>query len=203
MAREDWDRRWTARLSEAPIAPNRFLVAEVGALSPGRALDLACGNGRNATWLAGRGWRVTGVDFSPVALDAARRMAGGEGVEIEWIEADLLSFEPEAEAFDLVVVLYLQIPPDERRLVLGRGAQAVAPGGTMLVVGHDSRNLEDGWGGPRDPRVLFTASEVAAQLAGLTVVRSERVTRPVSSEEGEHVALDALVRAVKPDRARG
>lgn len=199
MEREDWNRKHAERGLEHHREPTRFLVAEVEGIAPGRALDLACGAGRNAVWLAERGWRVTAVDFSDVALGLARRHAAERGVEVEWVHADLRAYVPAAGAFDLVCVLYLQLPGAERRLVLPRAAAALAPGGTLLVVGHHLDNLASGWGGPKDPAVLFTAEDVAAELPGLEVVKAERVLRPVETEEGEEAAaIDALVRARAP-----
>ena len=195
---EYWNRRygdaellWTAK-------PNRFLVAEVESMTPGRALDLACGEGRNAVWLAERGWRVTAVDFSDVGLAKAERLAASRGVEVEWILADVLDYRPPAGAFDLVAVLYLQLAAAERRLAHARAAEALAPGGTIFVVGHDLLNLTEGYGGPSEPAVLYTPEDVAGDLSGLLVERAERVRRPVPVDGGEAVAIDALVRAVKP-----
>ena len=99
---------------------------------------------------------------------------------------------PEPGAFDLVVIMYLQIPVDERRVVHGRAAAAVAPGGTLLVVGHDRENLVSGTGGPQDAGVLLDSEEVAAELDGLVIERAERVLRSV---EGDRDAIDTLVRA--------
>ena len=84
--------------------------------------------------------------------------------------------------FELVLVLYLQLPAEERRVALARAAAAVAPGGTLLVVGHDLQNLIGGWGGPKDPRVLFTPEDVARELPGLEIEKAERVLRPVEAE---------------------
>jgi len=183
------------------VVPNRFLVAEVSGLAPGRALDVACGAGRNAVWLAEQGWGVLGIDFSDVALENARGLAAERGVDVEWVQADVRDWEPPARSFDLVVVLYLQLPAGELRPVLARAAEAVAPGGTVLVVGHHRENLDGGYGGPQDPRVLFTPEEVADALGGLDIEKAERVLRPV---EGERDAIDALVRAsrTRPDRRR-
>jgi SAM-dependent methyltransferase len=192
MDREDWDRRHGEAGPLFGVDPNRFLVAEAGGLAPGRALDLACGAGRNAVWLAERGWQVTGVDFSDVALENARRLAAERAVEVQWIQADVREWVPEPAAFDLVAIFYLQIPVEERRLVNGCAAAAVAPGGTLLVVGHDRENLVSGTGGPQEARVLLDAGEVAAELDGLVIERAERVLRPV---EGERDAIDTLVRA--------
>jgi SAM-dependent methyltransferase len=203
MRSEDWDRRYAGRELLWTAEPNRFLVAETEGLEPGRALDLACGEGRNAVWLAEQGWRVTGVDFSGVALGKAGELARARGVEVELVESDLTAWEPERGAFDLVVVLYLQLPAAERAPVLRKAAAAVAPGGHLLVVAHDSSNLEHGWGGPQDPAVLYTAADVTAaiQPESLEAERAGVIERPVETEEGERVALDLLVRARRSSRS--
>ena len=195
MEREDWNRKHGEAGPLFGVEPNRFLVAEVEGLQPGRALDVACGAGRNAVWLAELGWNVTGVDFSDVALANARALAAERAVDVEWQQADLRDWRPAEAAFDLVVVLYLQLPAAELRMILGRTAAAVAPGGTLLVVGHDRENLNGGHGGPKDPAVLFTPAEVARELPGLEVEKAERVLRPVETEDCQAQAIDALVRA--------
>lgn len=200
MSSAEWDRRYAGRELLWTAQPNRFLVAEAAGLSPGRALDLACGEGRNAVWLAEQGWRVVGVDFSRVALEKARRLADARGVAAEWVQSDLLDYRPARAAYDLVIVFYLQTPAAERRRVLRAAADAVAANGTLLVVAHDSSNLEHGYGGPRDHAVLYTAQDVAADLegSGLRVQRAGRVERPVETADGERIALDALLRAHRP-----
>jgi SAM-dependent methyltransferase len=191
--RDDWDRRHAAGDHHFGGAPSSFFVAEAERLAPGRALDLACGSGRNAVWLAERGWQVTGVDFSAVALESARRLAAGRGVEVEWVHADVREWRPAQAAYDLVGLVYVHLTAEERRAVLQTAAGALAPHGTLVVVGHDLTNLTDGVGGPRDPSVLFTPDDVAAELPELAVERAERVRR----ETDAGVAIDALVRARK------
>lgn len=198
MQREDWDRRYAEVESLWSARPNRVLVAEVEGLTPGRALDLACGEGRNAIWLAERGWDVTGVDFSQVAIAKARASAERAGVDVDFVCADLLDYEPARGAHDLVVVLFLQLPADERRRVLRRGADALAPGGTLLLVGHDLANLTEGTGGPSDPNVLYTPEDVVSELPGLEVEKAERILRDVDG--ADRPAIDALVRALRPPR---
>ena len=199
MRSEDWDARWSDPARPPSPDPNRFLAAEAAGLAPGRALDLACGAGRNAVWLAERGWRVTAVDFSPVALVRARALADARGVAVDWTEADVLAWTPPAAAYDLVAILYLQLPEAERRPVLAGAAAAVAPGGTLLLVAHDLANLDGGHGGPRNPAVLTTPEAVARELPGLEVGRAERVERPVALEGGGRAtAIDTLARASRP-----
>jgi SAM-dependent methyltransferase len=196
MSSEAWNRRYAGRELLWTAQPNRFLVAEAGDLPPGRALDVACGEGRNAVWLAERGWDVTGVDFSDVALEKARELARSRNVEARWVQADLLDYRPEPRAFDLVLVFYLQVPAAERREIVRAVAEGVAANGTLLLVGHDRSNLEHGHGGPRDEAVLYAPGDVVADLGGtgLEIERSEVVSRPVTAPEGERTALDALVR---------
>jgi 2-polyprenyl-3-methyl-5-hydroxy-6-metoxy-1,4-benzoquinol methylase len=198
VEREDWNRKHGEAGLLFGAEPNRFLVAEAEGLAPGRALDLACGAGRNAVWLAERGWSVLGADFSEVALENARGLAAERGVDVEWVQADLREWEPPGRAFDLVVVLYLQVPGDELSSALANAAEAVAPGGTILVVGHHLENIEKGYGGPSNPAVLYTPEQVAAALDGLEIEKAEPVSRSV---EGERDAIDVLVRACRrPDR---
>jgi SAM-dependent methyltransferase len=199
MDRHDWDRRYEAKELIWTAEPNRFLVAEIGDLPPGSALDLAAGEGRNAVWLAEQGWEVTAVDFSAVGLSKADELAAARGVTVTTVCADATAFEP-AAPFDLVIVFYLQLPADGRRAALRRAAEAVAAGGTLVVVGHDSTNLADGHGGPQDAAVLFSPDDVVADItgSGLEVERGERVERPVETPEGTRVAIDALVRARRP-----
>jgi SAM-dependent methyltransferase len=208
-------RDWDAKYAAAPdllwsAGPNRFLAEEAATLPPGRALDFACGEGRNAIWLAEQGWRTTGVDFSAVAVERGRRIAAERGLAagpvrapgtgcVDVVVADILAYEPEPRAFDLVAVFYLQLPAAERARALAAAARGVAPGGTLLVVGHDLLNLAKGVGGPKDPAVLFTPQDVVAEACGeLEVERATRVSRPVETEQGTRYAIDALVRARRP-----
>ncbi len=199
FAREDWNERYAGKELLWSAEPNKLFAVEVAELEQGRALDLACGEGRNAVWLAEQGWLVTGVDFSEVALAKASELATRRGAEVHWVQADVVGYEPEPGGFDLVAVLYLQLPHGELDIALRAAAAAVAPGGALVVLGHDSTNLTDGYGGPKDPAVLFTPEDVVASLEGLVVERAEKVRRTVSLADGEAVAIDAFVRARRPD----
>lgn len=195
-----WDARYAAAEQVWSIEPNRFVAAELSELPPGTAVDLACGEGRNAIWLAGQGWSVIGIDFSEVAVDRARRAAGtAGGLQVTWVVGDALGVE--LPQVDLALLAYLQLPAEQRRTAVRRAFAALNPGGTLLVVAHDSTNLEDGTGGPQDPTVLYTAEDVLADLEGerFSVVRAERVARTVTRDDDhggqqDRTAWDALVR---------
>ncbi len=201
MDARDWDSRYASVEQVWSLAPNQFVAAELTELSPGRAVDLACGEGRNAIWLAQRGWTVTAIDFSEVAVDRGRRIAGDD-VTVDWRVDDALTAElPRA---DLVVVAYLQLPEEQRRTAVRRGFAALEPGGTFFLVAHDSTNLDEGTGGPQDASVLYTADDVLADLEGepFDVVRASRVARVVQQDDehggtSEATAWDALVRLVR------
>jgi SAM-dependent methyltransferase len=203
-----WDERYAASELVWSSTPNQFVAAELADLGPGRALDLAAGEGRNSLWLADRGWQVTAVDFSLVGLDKGRalqeRHERGRDLHVDWVHADALTYEAGPVPFDLAVVAYLQLGPDERRTALRRAFGAVRVGGTFLLVAHDSTNLTEGTGGPQDPDVLCTAEDVLADLDGerFEVVRAERVARTVSPDdehrgEPDRTAYDCLVRLVR------
>ena len=195
-----WDERYAAADQVWSSGPNQFVAAELADLAPGTALDLACGEGRNAIWLARRGWAVTAVDFSSVAVDRGRRTGGD--LPVTWQVGDVLTVPlPRA---DLVVLAYLQLPPPERRTAVRRAFATLGPGGTLLVVAHDSTNLAEGTGGPQDPAVLYTAEDVLGDLEGepLRVVRAERVARAVARGDdhgggADATAWDAIVRLMR------
>ncbi len=193
MERDAWDDRYRDREWLWTVDANRFVVQETAGLSPGRALDLAAGEGRNAIWLARQGWDVTAVDFSAVALERAESFATHEGVSITTVAADLREYVPEMGGFDLVVLAYLHLPPDLFGTVLERATSALAPGGVIVIVGHDLTNIEQGYGGPQSSEVLYTPESLAADLGDLEVVKAEKVERPYESEEGMFTAIDALV----------
>ncbi len=205
-----WDERYAATELVWSAAPNQFVEQALADLPPGRALDLACGEGRNARWLAEQGWQVTAMDFSSVAIEKGRRLADQMADQmpdhtagrIDWQVGDALSAALTAD-LDLVVVAYLQIPAAERATAMRRAFAALAPGGHLFVIGHDTTNLTEGTGGPPDPAVLYAAEDVLKDLAGedLEVIRAERVARVVRGvdEHGsEGTAWDVLVHVRRP-----
>ncbi|MFR9777602.1 class I SAM-dependent methyltransferase [Micromonospora sp. MS34] len=195
---------WDARYASTPglvwsAEANRFVVESVAGLTPGTALDLAAGEGRNAVWLAERGWRVTAVDFAPVAVERGRELAAQRGVAIEWRVADVTAYRPVPGSYDLVLISYLHLPAADLAGVLDSARRALRPGGTLVVVGHDLANLTGGTGGPQDPAVLLTPETVVDGLAGLRIQRAETAHRPVPTSDGGSIdALDTVVVASRP-----
>jgi SAM-dependent methyltransferase len=194
---EAWNERYRTSELMWSAGPNQFVEAELADLTPGRAVDLAAGEGRDAIWLARRGWQVTAVDFSQVALDKGREIAGD--LPIAWVCADATTWREDA-SYDVGVLAYLQLRAAERRAAHRNAFAALRTGGTLLVVAHDSTNLAEGTGGPQDPDVLLTAEDVLADLDGeaFEVVRAGRVEREVAQPDGgSRTAYDALVRVVR------
>lgn len=200
MDSQQWDERYASAEFTWSTQPNQFVAAELAGLPPGRALDLAAGEGRNTVWLAERGWHVTAVDFSRVGLEKGRKLSAARGVDedrVSWIVADLTDYQPEPGRFNLVLIAYAQVAPDLRAALLARASAAVALGGTMFVVGHDLTNLTEGAGGPQYPEVLYTPELITAEMAGLRVLRAERVRRAVQQDGALATAIDTLVRAIR------
>ncbi|MDF4252961.1 class I SAM-dependent methyltransferase [Streptomyces sp. WMMB303] len=194
MDADAWDERYSAAERLWPAEPNRWVAREASGLTPGRALDLAAGEGRNALWLAGRGWRVDAVDFSPVAVRRIAEAAERRQAEVRAVEADVTRYAAEDAVYDLVLLSYLHLPPQEMTRVLALACRAARPGGTLLLVGHDVANLEHGTGGPQDPQVLSSVEGVeAAWEPCADVVVAEVARRRVGDAE----ALDTVVRAVR------
>jgi SAM-dependent methyltransferase len=192
-----WDDRYSTSELIWTGRANQFVEANLGGLPPGTAVDLGAGEGRNAVWLAQRGWSVTAVDFSQVGLNKALRLADEHDVTISIERADATTWAPSAPV-DLVVLSYLQLESDERRAVVEHAATWLTPGGTLLVIAHDRSNVSDGYGGPPSAEVCYTVDETVAVLDGLEIVTAEVADRHVDTPEGTKIALDTLVIARRP-----
>ena len=202
---EAWNERYATRGMVWGTDPNRFLADYATGLTPRRVLDLGCGQGRNAVWLATQGHRVTGIDLSPVAIEQARRMAADRTVDALFEVANVVEdWMPPPGAFDLVVLSYLQLPPHDRRVAHAKAAEAVAPGGTLWLIAHHSDNITDGVGGPPYPEVLFDERALADDFSDLDLLRNEKVYRDVEGGDGlVRVAHDILMVATKPSEPDG
>ncbi len=200
MSAAEWDSRYRGSDLVWGATPNRWVEQELAGLTPGRALDLACGEGRNSIWLAARGWQVTGVDFSAAALTKAETLARGHvpPVTVDWQCADVTTFRSPAR-FELALLAYVQLPAAERLNAIKSAWNCLAPDGMLLVIAHHSDNVTDGVGGPQNPAVLYSERDVTADLGAVDrsaiVERAERVARTVAGTD--RPALDTVVRARK------
>ena len=176
--------------------PNRFVAEFAEGLSPRRVLDLGCGQGRNAVWLAQQGHDVTGLDLSEVGIEQAKEIAAAAGAAVDFQAVDIVrDWTPEAGAYDLVILSYFQLPPDTRRAAHAKACQAVAPGGQVFLIAHHADNLEHGVGGPPMPEVLFTEDQLAADFGSLDIERNEKVYRSVERDGEARRAHDVMLRA--------
>jgi 2-polyprenyl-3-methyl-5-hydroxy-6-metoxy-1,4-benzoquinol methylase len=194
----DWDARYAADPALWGELPNQFVRARVADAEPGRAVDLGCGNGRNAVWLARRGWHVEAVDISAVGIEQAQQRAERAGVHVAWEVGDALEWQP-AEPLDLVLVVYLHMEMPELTGLLARAATWLAPGGRLLYVGHSRTNIERGIGGPSNPAVLAEIADLAKAAAGLRVLGLHHLMR--ETEAG--TAIDILLEVTTWEPAAG
>jgi SAM-dependent methyltransferase len=197
-----WDERYRSRPRVWSGRPNPQLVAEASGLKPGAALDLGCGEGADALWLAGQGWTVTALDVSAVALQRGSEHAREVGLDgnIEWVQQDLATWVPDRQ-YDLVSAQFLHstLLPWQQGLRLA--AAAVRTGGTLLIVGHHPDGLPT-WGNHHSHEQYFTAEEVAQELRieapewRLDVLDSR--LRSATGPDGESAELtDAVLRATR------
>jgi 2-polyprenyl-3-methyl-5-hydroxy-6-metoxy-1,4-benzoquinol methylase len=198
--RDFWEQRWAKALADrgddiARMPPSPYLVAAADGLEPGRALDAGCGHGAETLWLAARGWRVTAVDFSAAALERGRASAeaAGTGPQIEWVEADLGRWAPEAGAYDLVVCLYVHVAGSAEAMV-GRLAAGVAPGGRLLMAGHQPTDPETG-----EPTAAAGQTQVAVAdaVAALGNEEWQLLTAEERRRSQGPAGVDAVIHAVR------
>lgn len=184
-----WDRRYGEAERLWSLKPNALLAAFAATLEPGRALDVGAGEGRNAIWLAQRGWSVTALDVSGVALGRAAQRAAEENVELECVEADWREYRP-AVMFELVVISFMHPEPHERSSMFGAAREMLVPGGYLFVVGVDLS--EHGHRGPPDADRLYTPERLREALEGLDVLRCETTAYEAESRQGFRRVVDVV-----------
>jgi len=186
---DEWDSRYAGSDRVWSAAPNGWVARAIRGWFTGRALDLGAGEGRHAVWLAALGWQVTAVDFSAVGIERGRHGAQEVGVDVDWVVADVRTWEPPpGVTFDLVLVAFLHLEDD----VIARARGWLAPGGALVVLGHALRNLTEGVGGPQDARLLHTEGEYRAASEGLAVEHLGEVIRHLP--EGDAIDLGLVAR---------
>jgi SAM-dependent methyltransferase len=202
FTQEFWDARYRTKESLWSGKPNAHLVAQAGDLAPGTVLDAGAGEGADAIWLAERGWRVTAVDISAVALERAAGHAAQAGEDvagrITWRREDLLEWRPPERGYDLVTAHYLHLPSAGRQSLFRRLAVAVAAGGTLLIVAHHPSDLRTTVPRPQEPDLFFTGDDIVAQLdgQGWEIVTNVAAPRQVTDPDGRQVTIhDTVLRA--------
>ena len=185
---EFWDKIWSTM--DHTFADFDELLAERAAnLSPGRALDLGCGSGGNAVWLAQRGWQVTAVDFSKIAIAKGKARAADRRVRVEFVAADVTAYRPN-RLYNLIISFYIQLWPEQRERMLSNAANALAPGGRLLFVSHDRSTPPSGWS-REDLESLTSPQEVASELNGLRIERAEVVEDTGAHAENMPVPVES------------
>jgi NADPH-dependent curcumin reductase CurA len=200
MNADDWNDRYREaaanRESVWSLEPNEWVVEALADLTPGTAVDLAAGEGRNALWLAERGWQVTAVDFAAVGLAAGAGRASDLGFDVRWQKADATTWHA-SEPVDLVLVAYLQLPAAELAKVVRNAASALRAGGTLALIAHDRDNTV---GGPQDTAVLTTVAELEDAAAGIFDTIECRQRERVTSNG---IAIDTVLIARTPHPVEG
>lgn len=190
-----WDERYSEPGYAYGTEPNDFLKAHFARIPPGRVLCLAEGQGRNAVFLAEQGYDVTAVDASRVGLEQAQRLAAQRGVEIATVVADLAQFPLEPDAWQGIVSIFCHLPPQTRTWLHGQVAQALAPGGVLLLEAYTPRQLEFASGGPPLAEMMMTAAGLQQELAGLQPQLLRELDREVV-EGRYHTGTGAVVQFI-------
>jgi SAM-dependent methyltransferase len=185
-----WDERYRSADRLWSSSPNIFVADRLGTIFPKTGIDLAAGDGRNAIWLAEKGWSMTAVDFSEVAVDVGKSISN----QVEFVVGDVRTWKTDGR-FDLVLISYLHLPAGEMESVVSAAGSWLMPGGELFMIGHDRSNIEDGTGGPQVPEILWDVGEMTSWAADLTLIEAQVVRRPVTTENGQVFARDALIRA--------
>ena len=210
---EFWNEMW-AELEDCGSGSDAILLDQVQHLTPGRALEMGCGTGGNAVWLAKQGWQVTAVDYSEVAINKGRRLAAEQGVSVEFVVADASTYRPPGHP-DLITCFYIQLFPQQRLNMLANMSNALAPKGTLLFVSHDKSSPPSGWS-PEDLLSLTTTEEVVAELPELRIEQAfvlydsedshaSHVHQAGGEEEPQELhapesSNSTIVRAIRPAR---
>jgi SAM-dependent methyltransferase len=199
-----WNERYAADGFAYGTAPNDFLAAQEWILTtPGPALCLAEGEGRNAVWLAQRGYQVTAVDLSEVGLAKARRMAEERGVTLATTVADLAHFPIEPNRYHVIVSIWCHVPPAVRAPLHRRVVRGLAPGGFFILEAYTPDQLQRNTGGPRDAQLLMSLSALRDELAGLRLLFARETTRHVVEgphHTGEADVLQILAQKLTPSK---
>jgi SAM-dependent methyltransferase len=194
MSRDFWDERYATDAYIFGTAPNVFLASQAALIRPGmRALAIADGEGRNGVWLAGQGVQVHAVDFSPTALEKARKLAAERGVTLDFEQADILDWDWPQATYDLVAAIFIQFaPPPERDRIIEGIRRSLKPGGLLVMQGYTPKQVEFATGGPPNPANMYTADLLRGWFGDWDIVHL-REHDSVISEGSHHHGMSALI----------
>ena len=181
---EFWNELW-ADIEDCGSGSDEILVRQVERLTPGRALDIGCGAGGNAVWLAKQAWQVTAADHSEVAIEKGKRLAAEQGVNVEFVVTDASTYQPQGQ-YDLITCFYIQMFPRQRASMLANMSKALAPGGTLLFVSHDKSHPPPGWS-EEDLLSLTTPEEIVAELGELQIKQASVLNHNADGSHASHM----------------
>jgi 2-polyprenyl-3-methyl-5-hydroxy-6-metoxy-1,4-benzoquinol methylase len=194
MSSDFWDERYAAEHYIFGTTPNVFLASQAARIHPGmRALAVADGEGRNGVWLAEQGAQVHAIDFSPLALEKARKLAEARGVTIELEQADVLEWSWPEATYDLVVAIFIQfVPSPERDRIIAGIRRCLKPGGLLILQGYTPKQVEFATGGPPDAANMYTA-ELLREWFGDWDILHLHEHESFISEGTHHHGMSALI----------
>ena len=192
--REHWDERYTKNNLKWSSGPNTLLESLVVGKPAGKVLDVASGEGRNALWLASRGWLVDAIDFSKIGIGKGRLMAAERNLEINWILADVCEQAFARAEYDLVIVLFLHTSIEERVIWLPAVIEAVALGGQFIYIAHDPSNIDRGVGGSQDRTLLPEVDDVCGMLGDFDILQAEIYDRQFGDDPGHGESVTGVAR---------
>ena len=182
-----WNEKWTDTENEGS-GSDAILAEQIEHLTPGRALEIGCGTGANAVWLAEQGWQVTAVDYSEVAIEKGKQLAALKEVTVDFVLASADTYQPQGQ-YDLIMSFYIQLFPQQRAGMLAMMSQALAPGGTLLFVSHDKSGPPAGWS-EVDLLGLTTPEEIVAELPELEIEQAFVLVDEGNGGEVSHMRQD-------------
>ena len=189
-----WNQRFSAENYVFGTEPNQFLASQHHRLAPNsRVLSIADGEGRNSVWLACQGLKVDAVDFSPIGIEKAKRLAAAKGVTVAFQHADILAWDWPVETYDVVVGIFFQFTgPDGRAKIFKGMQQAVRPGGLLMIQGYRPKQLEYGTGGPKVLENLYTTELLRTAFKDMEILHLEEHDSEVDEGPG-HSGMSALI----------
>ncbi|HEX4331385.1 MAG TPA: class I SAM-dependent methyltransferase [Usitatibacter sp.] len=202
-----WNTRFSADGYLFGTEPNAFLAAQRSRLKPGmRALCIADGDGRNSVFLARQGLEVTAFDFSPVAVEKAKRLARDAGVNVDYRQSDILAWQWEPSRYDVIAAIFFQfLDPAQRAKVFSGLEASLAPGGLLLLQGYRPEQIANATGGPKDEENMYTEALLRESFRDLEIIHlasHDEVLTEGTAHRGISALIDLVARRSGADDER-